>query len=127
MICNSVFELMQAFPYSFINQRGEIIVHKEANEYFNISKCEDDLEIRCKVLEWLSRGAYKTSPFRRLNKNLEFNKFMLDGINSFLKVEFSTSDMVEIYTRLGNGVNRPLTIKFIESGYDMDVLKREVE
>ena len=33
-------------------------------------------------------------------------------------------DFEYIYTYLGNGCNKPIAIKFIESGYDIDVLKQ---
>lgn len=122
MIDNAVFEIMQAYPRSFINQNGELIVHLEANQYFNIAKCADDLEIKCKALEWLSRGASKTEPFQSKRKNAVFNQFMLDGINKFLKTNFSREDMMLIYLKLGNQVNRTLTMKFVQSGCDLNVL-----
>ena len=119
-------KLMSSFPRSFINQYGEFIAHEKANEYFIVAKCKDELEIKCKVIEWLSRGAYKTEPFGTKAKNDEFHKFMLGGINSFLGTNFSEDDMIPIYTYLGNAVNHELTINFVCSGYDLNILK-EVE
>ena len=52
---------------------------------------------------------------------------MLKGINDYLNTNFDFDDMEIIYTYLGNGVNRPLTIAFIESGYDMGVIERYEE
>jgi hypothetical protein len=124
MINNAAFEIMKCFPRSFINQHGELIVHREANEYFNIGNCVDDLEIKYKVLEWLSRGAAKTEPFRSKKKNDEFNAFMLNGINKFLETKFDHNDMTLIYQELGNKVDRALTEKFVASGYDLNVLNK---
>lgn len=76
----------------------------------------DEQNITCKVLEWLSRPALKEG-------HEDTRKWYLDGINKFLGTNFSHEDIEEIYCRLGNEVNRPLTLKFIESGYDMEVLK----
>ena len=127
MINNEIFKLMQSFPRSFINQYGEFIAHADANEYFKLSNCVDDLEIKCKVLEWLSRAACVTEPFRSKQKNQKFNDFMLRGINKFLNTDFDKYNMRTIYQELGNQVNRELTIKFINSGYDMAVLQESEE
>ena len=117
--------LMNCFPRSFINCNGEFIAHQKANVYFNLMSCEDELEVKCKVLEWFSRS-YKTEPYRTKQKNDEFQKFMFDGINEFLGTEFDLLDMEQIYTYLGNACNREKTIMFIESGYVMSVLTSEV-
>ncbi len=120
-------KLMNCFPNSFINHQGEFVAHREANEYFILDNCTDELEVKCKVLAWFSRGAYKSMPFGK-RKNEIFHKFMLDGINAFLETNFTAEDMNLIYTHLGNDVNRDLTINFINSGYNMAVLKeREQE
>ena len=127
MIISTVLKLMRSFPGSFLNQYGEFIAHREANKYFQLSKCKDDLEIKCKVLEWLSRAACKTEPYKSKKKNEEFNDFMLRGINKFLGTDFDKCSMRTIYQELGNQVNRELTIKFINSGYDMAVLQESEE
>ena len=117
--------LMSCFPRSFINQYGEFIAHEKANEYFNIAKCKNELEIKCKVIEWFSRGAFKTEPYGTKKKNDEFHEFMLKGINEFLGTKFTEKDMELIYTYLGNAVDHELTVKFICSGYDLEVLKEK--
>ena len=127
MINNEIFKLMQSFPRSFINQYGEFIAHADANEYFKLSNCVDDLEIKCKALEWLSRATCETEPFRNKDKNEEFNNFMLGGINKFLNTNFDKSEMRIIYQELGNRVNRELTIKFIKSGYNLKILLESEE
>lgn len=127
MINNEIFKLMQSFPRSFVNQYGEFIAHEDANEYFKLSNCVDDLEIKCKVLECLSRAACKTEPFRDKNKNEKFNSFMLGGINKFLNTNFDKNEMRMIYQELGNRVNRELTTKFIKSCYNLKILLESEE
>ena len=117
-------KLAHAFPRSFINTALEFIAHKEANEYFRLEDCETEFDVKCKVLEWLSRGAYKTCPFNSNQKNEKFHNFMLNGINDFLGTDFTEDDIVIIYTYLGNCCNHERTVKFINSGYDMAVLRR---
>lgn len=120
---NLVQRLMNCFPNSFINQSGEFVAHLKANEYFILQNCESELDVKCKVLEWFSRGAYKTEPYGTRQRNNEFQKFMLDGINQFLSTDFTEKDMEKIYTYLGNCCNHEKTIRFIESGYDLAILK----
>ena len=105
--------LLQAFPNSMI----------KTNQYFRLEDCKKPLDIDCKVLEWLSRAAFKTAPYRNEWRNKKFHEYMLCCINDFLDTEFSKEDIELIYTKLGNGCNRPLCEKFVMSGYDMEVLK----
>lgn len=118
-------KLMAAFPKSFINQHGEFIAHERANEYFILKGCTSDLDIKCKVLEWLSRAACKTEPYRTKKSNDTFHDFMLSGINKFLETDFTQEDMRDIYQELGNRVDHERTIKFIENGYDFNIIGKE--
>ena len=115
-------KLELAFPNSFINYNGEFIAHKMANEYFRLEDCENELDVKCKVLEWFSRGAYKTEPFHFDAENRRYHEFMRKGINKFLGTKFTEDDMELIYTYLGNRCNHEKTIRFVESGYDMNIL-----
>mgnify|MGYP003289391851 CR=1 FL=1 len=115
-------KLAHAFPRSFINTNLEFIAHKTANEYFRLEDCKTEFDVKCKVLEWFSRGAYKTCPFDSDLKNERFHNFMLNGINDFLGTDFTEDDIETIYTYLGNRVNHPLTVAFISSNYNMALL-----
>lgn len=117
------FKLIKCFKGSTINHNGEFIAHEKANVYFNLKTCKDELEVKCKVLEWMSRAAYKSQPFNSEKKNRELHEFIRKGINQFLDTKFTEDDMELIYTYLGNCVHRPLTIAFIESNYDMSILE----
>lgn len=119
----TIKKLMACFPNSFINHNYEFIAHKETNQYFSLDNCENEIDIKCKVLEWFSRPAYKTEPYTSKRKNNELHNFMANGINKFLDTNFNKKDFELIYTYLGNSCNRKRTIKFIESGYDINVLK----
>ena len=120
-------KLARAFPKSFINSSLEFIAHLEANQYFRLEDCENEFDVQCKVLEWLSRGAYKTCPFHTNLKNERFHNFMLNGINDFLETDFTEDDMAIIYQKLGNRVRHSLTEEFVNSGYDMSFLKEGVQ
>ena len=116
-------KLAKSFPKSFINTGLEFIAHKEANEYFRLEDCQNEFDVKCKILEWLSRGAYKTCPYHSKLKNKRFHNFMLNGINDFLGTGFTEEDIAIIYQKLGNRVRHSLTEEFVNSGYDMAVLK----
>lgn len=115
--------LKKSFPETKLLYNGEVVVHITGNQYFNLETCESHQEVEYKVLEWLSRGAYKTDPYyTRKDLTRKFHEYMRKGINSYLGTDFSESDMELIYTYLGNGCNRARTIQFFESGFDMGVL-----
>ncbi len=124
---NITRKLAHSFCGSYINYNLEFIAHEEANEYFRLEDCETEFDVKCKVLEWLSRGAHKTCPFNSNIKNEKFHNFMLNGINDFLGTDFTEEDMKIIYTYLGNRCNHEKTVKFINSGYDMSVLEGGAE
>lgn len=118
-------KLHLAFPGSMINRNGEFIANVPANAYFILYDCETELDIKCKVLEWLSRPAYKSEPFNSAIKNARLHETMLNGINVYLDTNFSSEDMEIIYTYLGNRCNHPRTLRFIESGYDVSMLEED--
>lgn len=117
-----LLRLMRAFPKSFINHNLEFIAHRHSNTYFLLADCETELDVKCKVLEWFSRAAYKSQPYQTTTSNKKFHRFMLDGINEFLHTKFTEDDIALIYQNLGNRVRHDLTIDFVESGYDMNRL-----
>ncbi len=110
------------FQGSFFNEREEFIAHRYSNTYFLFANCENEEDVQCKVLEWLSRSASKGMPYNQEWRNKKFRKFMLDGINMFLNTKFSAEDIDVIYTYLGNACNHNKTLEFVRSGFDMDVL-----
>jgi|GEM_PF-6528583 len=77
---------------------------------------DNEQEFKCKLLEWLSRPATKEG-------DINTQRWYLEGINKYLGTNFTNKDIDDIYCHLGNEVSRSLTFKFIESGYDMEVLE----
>lgn len=120
-----LLRLMRAFPGSFINHSLEFIAHRYSNTYFALADCNNDVDVKCKVLEWFSRPAHKSQPYSTGAGNRKFHKFMLDGINAFLHTDFTEEDMALIYQKLGNRVRHNLTVEFVNSGYDMELLRKE--
>lgn len=110
--------LVMAFPRLFVNRYNELIIHPKRNTYFRLDGVETERDLKAKILEWLSREACKSiSP--------ESQRYHLNGINIFLGTNFTKAEMYEIYTHLGNAVKHEKTLRFIDSGFDLVVLKEE--
>lgn len=110
----------EAFPKFFINHNLEAIVYPVRNTYFLLTDVYTEKDLIAKILEWLSREAANSV-------SRQAQKYHLDGINRFLGTSFTQDDMMLIYTYLGNRCNHGRTIRFIESGYDLGVLTKEVK
>lgn len=123
----AAMDLMKCFYGSFINHNGEFVAHRYGEAYFNYANCEDELDVKCKVLEWLSRPASKGQPFKSDRANEKYQQYMLDGINKYLGTNFSHDDINEVYTYLGNRCNHKKTLLFIGSGYDVRILPMRLE
>ena len=119
---NVIKKLMRCFPGSFINGNIEFIAVPKTNLYFNLETCNSEFDIKCKVLEWFSRDAYKTEVYNRSSKNEEYHDYVRNGINNFLGTNFSKKDMEIIYTNLGNSVFHGLTMLFVSNDYDLSIL-----
>ena len=119
-------KLFGAFPYAIMNRSLEFVAdpHYWVTSYFRLEDCETEEDVTAKVLEWLSREAYKSQHFNTELRNKEVHEYHRRGINAFCGTNFTHEDMEIIYTKLGNRVNHKLTLDFIHSGYDMAVLER---
>lgn len=111
-------KLLECFPGSFINARDEFIAHPRTNQYFLLGNCQTVEDIEAKVLERLSRPAFKTQPYSQEWRNRRFHEFMLAGVNAFLDTDFSEDDMELIYTYMGCGIKHSLMLDFID--HDMN-------
>ena len=116
-------KLLECFPGSFINSRDEFIAHPRTNQYFLLNNCQTVEDIEAKVIEWLSRPAFKTQPYSQEWRNRRFHKFMLAGVNAFLDTDFSEDDMELIYSCMGFGIKHGLTLAFIDHDMSMKWLK----
>ena len=116
-------KLLECFSGSFINVRDEFIAHPRTNQYFLLNNCKTVEDIEAKVLEWLSRPAFKTQPYSQEWRNRRFHEFMLAGVNAFLDTDFSEDDIELIYTYMGSGIKHSLTLAFIDHDMSMKWLK----
>lgn len=124
-------DLFRAFPDAIMNHNLEFVAdpHRRVNSYFRLDNCETRTDAICKVLEYLSREAFKSQHFDAGWRNMLVHDYHLQGINAFCGTNFTKEDIEIVYTYLGNGVNRKKTLAFIHSGYDLAILgeRREGE
>lgn len=118
-----LIKLMKIFNQSFINSNNELILVPETNLYICLNDIKTKLDIKCKLLEWCSRDAIKAQPYTVIRKNDKYQRMIRENINKYLGTNFSYEDMQTIYQYLGNAINHKLTIKFVESGYNFEILE----
>lgn len=109
---------LKVFPGSFINQSNEIILEPKNNVYFRLEDVETETQFKCKMFAWVSR------PIAKGLSNY-WSRKVLNSFNLVMDTTFTKKEMSTIYTRLGNDVDRELTLRFIASGYDMAILEKE--
>lgn len=122
-----VSKVMRAFPKSFINRNFELIVNPKGNVYFRLEDCTTEIDVKCKLLEYCSRACCYAQPYHSQKHNTIYQYENREHLNEALGTNFTLEDMYMIYAKLGNGINRKLTIKFINSGYDMAVLQNHTK
>lgn len=125
-----LIKIMLAFPRSRIEYYvygGFLIYLDEKNRlWFSLEKIESDIELKRRFISVVSR-CYKSEPYRNSKRNIEWQQKHMVAFNKVLGTNFTEDDFEYIYTYLGNGCNKPIAIKFIESGYDLNVLKRLID
>ena len=117
--------LMYAFPESFINYNNELIFHTKINYSFLLDNCYTPRDVVAKVLMWFTRPCCKAEVYKRVSANDKFHKKMTARLSKYLEVELTVEQVMLIYQKLGNGVRKDLTYKFIDSGYDFGVLEED--
>lgn len=120
---DTVSKILRYFPKSYINERNELVVIPKNSTSFQLEKYTTDFSAKCKLLEWCSRACCKSTVYVSNSQNNAWHLRNTESMNKVLNTNFTIEDMELIYDELGNGVNHSLTIKFISSGYDLDVLR----
>ena len=122
-----LIKIMLAFPRSRIEYYvygGFVIYLDEKNRFlFSLEEIESDIELKRRFISVVSR-CYKTQPYRTFKRNIEYQQKYISAFNKALGTKFNIYELADIYTYLGNGCNKPIAIKFIESGYDLNILKQ---
>lgn len=102
-------------PKCFVNKNNELIIEPKNNIYFRLEDIETELELKCKVIAWLSRPSHT-------GVSTYWQKRIRTIVNDFLNTRFTVDEMELIYGELGNDCDRNKSIEFIESNYDFSEL-----
>lgn len=125
---NEVYEelekLMSFFPDSFINRQLELILIPKTNTYFSLKDCFTKKDIISKVLMWCTRDMAKARPYQQQKRNIDF---YVDNRMRLEKYLGADVNLDVVYHCLGNGINKSLTYKFIDSDFNMKVLYTEIK
>lgn len=116
-------QLRRCFPQSYINFDQEFIAHRRGGGACSLRGCDRPMELRCRVIEQLVRECCKTRPFKTAQANLQYRDYMAQGLGRFLGICLTEREWLAVYTALGNGVDRQLTMDWIASGYDLKVIR----
>ena len=109
-------KIRAAFPAAFVNMYNELILIPKANTYIMLNQVRDERDFKAAVLEDCFQNAFKGCSRKLQDEHL-------DGINKLLDTKFTKADMELIYTYLGNGIQHDLCLRFVASGYDLEVLR----
>ena len=120
---DEIFNVMKCFPNTYVNSFGELIISVKGNVYFTATYCKTKEDVICKLLEYCSRPMAKGAPYVSEKRNIEWRNSLICGLNKYLGTNFTQDDMYWIYDKLGNRVDHELTVKFIESGYDLSLVR----
>ncbi|HDC7928256.1 TPA: hypothetical protein O9B45_001692 [Staphylococcus aureus] len=95
-----VFEMMNCFKYSFINENKELILDSESNIFFSLKDCANKLDLVVKFIHWVSRYCIEnTSPKRT-------QVFLQTGFELYIGKCLTINDYEYMYRCFGNGLNR---------------------
>jgi len=86
-------------PKCFINSRNEFIIVPKDNIYFLLDDVKTELDLKCKVIAWLSRPSCK-------GVSKYWQKRIRCIFNDCLEFDFTFEQIETIYTYLGNDCNR---------------------
>jgi len=121
-------KLLNCFPDSYINHGLEVILIPKTNTYFSLVGCSTKRDIIAKVLMWCTRDIAKARPYQQQKRNIDFYVDNRDHLEKYLGADVNVD---VIYHCLGNGINKELTHRFIDSGFNMEILfaefKKELE
>ena len=111
-------------PDSFINRQLELILIPKTNTYFSLKDCFTKKDIISKVLMWCTRDIAKARPYQQQKRNIAFYVDNRMRLEKYLGADVNVD---VVYHCLGNGINKSLTHKFIDSDFNMEVLYTEIK
>lgn len=94
-----VFEMMNCFKCSFINENKELILDGESNIFFSLKDCANKLDLVVKFIHWVSRCCIENTSSKRTQA------FLQAGFEQYIGKGLTKKDYEYMYTCFGNGLN----------------------
>ena len=120
---DEIARLIELFDNAFINKNYEIILVPKTNLYFLLENVKTVEDLYFKVIAWCSRSACKQQPYHDKWKNEQYRKMVRENINTFLGVDFTQDEWMDIYTKFGNGCNEGKCREFIRNNFDFELVR----
>lgn len=117
-------KLLSCFPGSYINRNLEVILIPKTNTYFSLVGCSTKRDIIKKVLMWCTGDIVKARLYQQQKRNIDFYVDNRMRLEKYLGADI---DVDVVYHCLGNGINKELTHKFIDSGFNMEIIYSEIK
>ena len=117
-LLEDIKNLLKIFD-GFINYNFELILDEDRNIYTDLKLLENKKDLLKNIFEWKSRECSKFND----KETEEFRKNINEFPNKSIGRTFTKNEFEIIYINLGNGVNKELTKKFIDSNFDLELLK----
>lgn len=113
---SEIKKIMSIWKDSYIDSKFELILEERRNIYINLNMYNTPRELKYNMLCWKSRPCIKGDDEKYLNS---FRK----KFNEYFEQNWSLEDVELIYQIFGNECNSELCWQFIDSDYDMEVLR----
>ncbi|NGW84046.1 hypothetical protein G6X54_03715 [Staphylococcus aureus] len=94
-----VFDMMNCFKYSFINENKELILDRESNIFFSLKDCVNKLDLVVKFIHWVSRCCIENISPKRMQV------FLQTGFEHYIGKRLTKKDYEYMYRCFGNGLN----------------------
>lgn len=136
LIDKSIMQLCATFYECSIDHFIDFYAYGKASidgryGWFSLRGLKSERDLIKKVLRRLSRATFDVKFCRNKEENEEILDYILRSINHFLNTDFTVEDMKIINHLLWNEFKdklpESLMDKFIDSNYDMNLLKKEME
>lgn len=101
-----------------LNRKGKRPIF--INAYFRLEDCENEFNLKKKIIQWLSRECCKSQHSNIYDKYI--HEYFRDRCNKLLNINFNEQQWLDIYTKFGNCCHEKLCIEFIKSGFDLNLL-----
>ena len=117
---NEIEKLRTIWDKSFINAKWELILEAKRNIFIVLKNYHTPKELKLNMLEYKSRPCVKGDSAKVLNN---FRK----KFNKYFDKDWSKEEIELIYQRLGNGVNHKLCEEFLDSNFNLKLLRGKNE